>query len=114
MRDVLVRDDDPRVIFGKSVVTDKAFEFLPGKFRNGPADFFDERFVDVERNKVGLREIAVIVRFFLAAHRDGGPFFFAPQPRFLNDPPAGGHCFALTFFLEFQRDTHRLERIHIL
>jgi hypothetical protein len=42
-----------------------------GQFGQAGAAFFEERIVQFQRQQVGIGEIAVIVRVFLAAHRPG-------------------------------------------
>ena len=56
-----------------------------GQLGQAGAAFVEERVVELERQQVRIGEIAVIVRFFLGAHRAGRAFVGIEQPRFLDD-----------------------------
>jgi hypothetical protein len=48
----------------------------------------DARLVQHERRQIRLGEVAVVVRFLFAAHRDGAARAGVPQPRLLDDASA--------------------------
>ena len=61
-----------------------------GKLRELFSDLFNPVFFNDQRQKVGVREITVVMGFLLAAHRSRPVFFRVPQPGFLNHLTAVG------------------------
>jgi len=60
-----------------------------GEFGEGAADFFPTGRADVDGEKIGLWEIAVVVGLFFGPHGDSAAFGLIPQARFLEKAPAG-------------------------
>ena len=50
-----------------------------------PAAFLEERVIELERQQVGVGEVAIIVRVFLRAQRARDALVGVEQPRFLRD-----------------------------
>ena len=62
--------EDRRVIGGKPVIPHETGLLLVGQFRQDRAfKLVDEGVVELQRQQVGIGEIAIVVRFLLGAHR---------------------------------------------
>src|SRR5260370_16189227 len=73
------------VVGRDSVSGDEAGALGFGEFRKSAADFFAPGRADVDGEKVGVREIAVVVGFFFRAHGDSVAFDLIPEARLLRD-----------------------------
>src|SRR4029450_6288737 len=78
------------------------------------ADGFDPDRIELEGWKVGLREVAVVVRFLFAAHRDRPPRLSVPEARLLHDASAFADQRPLPRDLVVERALHVTERIQVL
>ncbi len=78
-----------RVVFGNLLLAHQALPELVRELWNSPADRLDPLPRQIEREQVGLREVPVVMRLLLAAHRLGDAALRAPEERFLHDAPAG-------------------------
>jgi hypothetical protein len=68
----------------------------------------------LERRQIGLREVPVVVRFFLAAHRRRLAEVAVPQPRLLMDDAASPEHLDLPLDLELERLLEIPERVDVL
>ena len=59
-----------------------------GQLGQARAAFLEERVVELERQQVGIGEVAIIVRVFLRAQRARHALVGIEQPRFLGDRAA--------------------------
>src|SRR5256712_404488 len=78
------------------------------------ADLVDPRGVELQRDEVGLGEIAVVVRELLGAHRARVAAVRVPEPRFLNDPLASVERLRLALDLELKSPLNVAEGVHVL
>ena len=63
---------------------------------------FDPLCIDENRYKIGVGEISVVVRFFLAAHRECCILVGIPEERLLHNPSAIFNDLDLSVYLEVQ------------
>ena len=71
-------------------------------------------FAHAQRNQIGLGEIAIVVRVFLAAHADGFAGIRVEQARFLHHPAAAFEDAHLPLDLLIHGQFQKAERVQIL
>ncbi len=76
------------VVGRQAEVGDEARLLLVRQFRQIGLEIGDIGFAELQRQQVGIREIAVVVRLFLGAHRSGLALVRIEQPGFLVDRAA--------------------------
>ena len=74
-----------------------------GQLGKDRAAFFEECFVELERKQIGVGEIAIVVRFFLRAHRPRRALVGVEQPGLLDDAAAAFEHFDLPLRLMLDR-----------
>ena len=85
-----------------------------GQLGQAGAAFVEERVVELERQQVGIGEVAVVVRVFLAAHRARGAGAGIEQPGFLHDRAAVLDQLDLAARLVLDRLHHEAHRVDVL
>src|SRR5206468_6310277 len=78
------------------------------------ADLVDPRGVELQRDEVGLGEIAVVVRELLGAHRARVATVRVPEPGLLDDPLASVERLGLALDLELKSPLNVAEGVHVL
>ena len=73
------------VVVGDAVQRDEACPHRLGQLRQRGAHAIDPRLVDHQRRQVGIGEIAIVLRVFLAAHRPRLVAVGVVEPRLLHD-----------------------------
>ncbi len=91
-----------------------AFTTGAGKLGHGRPDLVDPGRRRLERGDVGLREVPVVERLLLRAHRLRGAGVLVPVARLLHDRLAVLDGLGLTSDLEVQRALHRSHGVHVL
>ena len=76
--------------------------------------FGQTRLVDVDGDEVGVGEVAVVVRLFLATHGDGDVLDAVVQARLLHDLVAIVQQVGLTGYLVLDGTLHMPERVQVL
>ncbi len=84
-----------------------------GKLRQGAADFFAPSRADVHGQQVRLREIAVVVRFFLRSHGIRAARGLIPEARLLRNAPAALEDVDVTLDFVLQRLLQKAEGIEV-
>ena len=69
--ELAARTQDPGIVRRQVEVARKARGLVVGQLRQGRAHGTDERFVDLHRQEIRIREISIIVGLLLGAHRPG-------------------------------------------
>ena len=77
------------------------------------ANFFAPRGADVDREQIWLGEIAIVVRFFFGAHRDGVAFVLIPEARLLRDAAAAFEHADVALDFVFERFLQEAEGVQI-
>ena len=85
-----------------------------GQLGQARAAFLEERLVELERQQVGVGEVAIIVRVFLDAHRAGRAGAGIEQPGFLDDLAAVLEHLDLALRLMLDRLHHEAHRVDVL
>ena len=111
---VLLRDQHARIIGGEAVFFDEAGLFVVGQFRQMAREFVDIGLGEFKRQKVRIGEIAVIMRFFLRAHRACLALGRIVKPRLLRDRAAILQNADLAARLIFDCLPHKADGVHIL
>ena len=88
-------------------------------FWSGSSGSFDLQLIDIglrelERQQVRIREIAIVVRLFLGAHRARLALVRVEQPRFLVDRAAILDDLDLAPRLVLDRLADEIDRVHVL
>ena len=96
------------------MIRDEARGLLVRQLRQRRPDRLDHRVVDHERQQVRIREIAVVVRLFLRAHRARLAAIRVVQARFLHDLAAALDQLDLALDLVVDRALDEAERIEVL
>ncbi|MNI54014.1 hypothetical protein D3C73_1088770 [compost metagenome] len=68
----------------------------------------------MQHNQIRIREIAVVMRLFLAAHGQGLTLRLIPAARLLNDDPAVIQNLSLAELLVLQTAQYAAEGVHVL
>ena len=85
-----------------------------GSSGSSSPDFFDEGVVELERQQVGVREIAIVVRLLLGAHRPGFALGGIEQAGLLLDPAARLDQLDLAPRLVVDRAADEAHRVQVL
>ena len=85
-----------------------------GQLGQAGAAFLEERVVELQRQQVGVGEIAIIVRVFLRPQRPGHALVGIEQPRFLGDRAALLDQLDLAPRLMLDHLHHEAHRIDVL
>src|SRR5690242_20291384 len=81
--------EDFGVVGSDAISRDETGAFGFGEFGERAKNFFAPNLADVNGKKIRLREIAIVVSFFLGAHGDGVAFGLIPEARFLREAASG-------------------------
>ena len=106
--------EDPCVVFGDSVFLYHAGAAHFGLLRKESLPFRNLLFSKRDRNEIRLREIAVVVRVLLGAHRRRLHRIAVPTTRLLDNRDGMDHALPLTARLVFERGMNSLEGVHVL
>src|SRR2546425_1837163 len=85
-----------------------------GKFGEGAVDVVAPSVADVDGEKIGLREIAIVVGLFFRTHGDGVAFGLIPEARFLREAAAGFENAGVACDFVFERFLQETEGVEIL
>ncbi len=85
-----------------------------GQLGKSTPDRVDPGRLEIERQEIGLGEVAIVVRLLLAPHRLGHVPGRVPEQRILGDAPARFHDVDLPPDLELDRLLDEAERVHVL
>ena len=85
-----------------------------GQLRKTCPDTIDPRVVDDERRQVGIREVAIVLRIFLRAHRSRFVAIRIVEARFLDDGSAVFDQFDLPPGFEFDRMLQKTKAVQVL
>ena len=110
----LRRRQDQRVVLGQAVVADEALAHRGRQFRHAGFHAVDPLLRDRERRQVGVGEVAVVLRVFLAAHLARFLAVRVPQARGLHDLAAVLDQLDLAAHLVMDRFFHEAERVQVL
>ena len=102
------------VVLRQPVVADEARHARFRQLRQRRGDRAPSRLVHHQRRQVGLGEVAIVVRFFLAAHRVGAALGGIEQARFLHDAAAVLDDIDLTLDLVLEGFLQVAERVDVL
>ncbi len=102
------------VVGGQPVLAAEARGLLVRQLRQRGAHGLDRGLVDHERQQVGIREVAVVVRFFLRAHRPRLAAVRVVQARLLHDLAAALDQLDLARDLVVDRLLDEAERVQVL
>ena len=110
----LLGDEQIGLRGAQAIVGDEARLLRVRKLGQARADFLDPALVENERQEIGVGEIAVIVRLFLAAHRPGDAARGIEEPRLLFDRAAIFQELDLAARLVLDRLHREPDRIDVL
>ena len=88
-------------------------EFRVGKLGQRGRDGVDQRFVDLDRQQIGIREVAVVVRFLLGAHGARLVSVGIVEARLLPDCAAAFQHLNVARGLDLDRFLDEAERVQV-
>ena len=114
MRALTVSRQDAGVIAREAILALEPRAFLVRQLRQAIGDILDEEVINLERQQVRIRKIAIIVRIFLGAHRPGFTLVRIIEAGFLIHLAATFDQLDLTARFIFDGRLDKAERVHVL
>ncbi len=113
-REFAARRQHAGVVLGEAVIAHEPRRLFVRQLGHRGPHLLDRRFVDHERQQVGVREVAVVVRLFLRAHRARLALVGIVQARFLLDLAAALEQLDLALDFVIDGALDEAERVDVL
>src|SRR5690606_25594445 len=109
-----ISDQHARVVYRDAIILDEPALLLVRKLRQRRLDLVDPGLIQLQRQEIGIREIAIVVRLLLAPHRAGFAAGCVEQARLLIDRAAVLEDLDLPARLVLDRLADEPDRVHVL
>ena len=113
-RRIRLGDQHRRIVRGQSVLPDQPFPDLVGEFRQRVPKSLDAGLGEAQRQEVGVREVAIVVRILLAPHGAGLVTLRIVEARLLTHGLASFDDAHLTAGLDLDRPHQEAHGVEVL